>query len=113
MLIFAIAAIIQSVNVAEYPKPIDFFEGRIARRIVYSESSVSETEACMLASGISATSFRSAASRDQVIFFSTLATMSGRHPPIWRLSATSTGSQLEVFDMRAAIRRAKTCFNDF
>ena len=111
MSILVLLLSVDAYSLAGREAGVSFFEGRTPKQVLLSNRSVADTEACMLISSVAATAVRNPAAPDEVIFFSTATTLSGRHLAIWKLSRTGEGSKLEIFDLRSALRTAKKCFH--
>ena len=85
------------------------FEGREVREVLTSSESATETQRCMMGSGISAYPIRFEEGR-RTVFFLTLQSLSGRNPQAWELIDLGDGSQLKVYDGRRYLKRALHCF---
>lgn len=87
----------------------DPFEGYRLRETLISVMQVAKTERCIVAAGVAAYPVRGDGFHD-VIFFTTMQTLSGRNLPIWRLSPAGDGSKLEVYALGRKLKRARQCF---
>lgn len=108
---YSIVGMIAAIAVATAASSAtDFFDGLTVKEMLTSPRSKPDVERCMLVAGVSAYPVNDAAEPSTSIFFLTLQTLSGRNPPVWRLSASAMGSKLEVYDGRRYLKRARNCF---
>lgn len=88
----------------------DPFEGYKLREVLSSPRPVSEVERCIIAASVAAYPTRYSDGSHEVLFLSSMQTLSGRNPPLWRLVVQQTGSRLEVYDGKRQLKRARHCF---